>query len=69
MFDFVDDRRAGFLVFEMLATGQNPRTVGTTDDDLDLVRQRRIHQALQGTITVYQSVAKVLTEPGTEAQA
>lgn len=57
LLDFIDNRRAGLLVFEVCATGQNARTVRTTDHDLDILRQRGVHQTLQGTIVVEKSVA------------
>jgi hypothetical protein len=57
LLDFIDDRRAGLLVFEVRATGQNARAVRTTDHDLDILRQRGVHQALQRTIVVEQCVA------------
>ncbi|VVP03765.1 hypothetical protein PS880_02955 [Pseudomonas fluorescens] len=54
---FIDDRRTGLLVFEVCAPSQNARAVRTTDHDLDVLRQRGVHQTLQGTVVVQKSVA------------
>ncbi|MCY1416020.1 hypothetical protein D9M71_315210 [compost metagenome] len=57
LLDLADDRRAGLLVFKVRATGQDARAVGAADHDLDILRQRRVHQTLQRAVMVEKSVA------------